>query len=149
MHEEDATTVQDLLDPAESAGRLRLSTFRLARRLRQEAGTELSASLLSALAVLDTHGRMTLGTLAELEQVAPPSVTKLVQRLESEGLVDRTPDRNDRRVMWVEASESGRALLAESRRRKTAWLAARIRALDPDAQRQLAAALDVLEELTR
>lgn len=138
-----------MADPAEVAARLRLSTTRLARRLRQEAGAGLTPSLLSALAVLDRHGPMTLGALAEHEQVAPPSITKVVHRLEDEGLVERTADEADRRVTWVAASPAARELVAESRRRKTAWLAARIESLDEDAQRRLAAALDVLEELTQ
>ncbi len=45
-------------------------------------------------------------------------------------------------------SEKGVALVAESRRRKTAWLAGRIGTLEPDQQRRLADALDVLDALT-
>ena len=145
----DPAVVTPPADPAEVSARLGLSTVRLARRLRREAGTDLTPSLLSALAVLDRHGRMTLGSLADHEGVAPPSITRIVNRLEVEGLVCRTTDDTDRRVTWVEPSAAGRALVAESRRRKNAWLAGRIRALDPDGQRRLADALDVLEELWR
>lgn len=145
----EAEPVEQLADPAEMAARLRLSSTRLARRLRHEAGAGLTPSMLSALAVLDRHGPMTLGALAEHEQVAPPSITKVVHRLEADGLVERTADDADRRVTWVAPSAAGSALVAESRRRKTAWLAGRIQSLDEDGQRRLAAALDVLEELTR
>jgi DNA-binding MarR family transcriptional regulator len=132
----------------EIASRLRLSATRLARRLRQESGAGLSPSQLSALAVIANHGPMTLGALAEQERVAPPSITKVVTKLESDGLVARRPCPDDRRVCWVEVSPEGAALLEESRRRKTAWLTARITELDPDRQRRLADALDVLDELT-
>lgn len=135
------------VDAAEMAARLRLSTTRLARRLRQEAGAGLTSSQLSALAVVDHHGPLTLGALADHEGVAPPSITKVVARLEADGLVIRHADTVDRRVSRVTISERGAALLAESRRRKTAWLTSRIAGLGPDERRRLAAALDVLDHL--
>jgi DNA-binding MarR family transcriptional regulator len=132
----------------EIASRLRLSATRLARRLRQESGAGLSPSQQSALAVVSNHGPLTLGALAEHERVAPPSITKVVSKLESDGLVIRTPDPVDRRVCRVAISPEGASLLEESRRRKTLWLTARITDLDPERQRRLADALDVLDELT-
>lgn len=135
------------LDSAEMAARLRLSATRLGRRLRQESGAGLTSSQISALAVVDHHGPLTLGALAEHEGVAPPSITKVVARLEADGLVIRHADPVDRRVSRLTISDRGAALLAETRRRKTAWLTSRIAGLEPDARRRLAAALDVLDEL--
>lgn len=135
-------------DPPETAARLRLSATRLARRLRQEAGAGLTPSQLSALAVIHNRGPLTLGALAECERVAPPSITKIVNNLETQGLVVRTGDPEDRRITLVAASDEGVALIAETRRKKTAWLAGRIELLDADQQRRLADALDVLDELT-
>ena len=129
------------------AARLRLTTTRLSRRLRREAGTGLSPSQLSALSTVDSHGAMTLGALAEHERVAPPSITKVVTKLEAAGLVARTPDPSDKRVVRVSLTADGLGLLLESRRRKDAWLAARVAGLDADARAKLAAALDVLEGL--
>jgi DNA-binding MarR family transcriptional regulator len=63
-------------------------------------------------------------------------------------LVVRTADADDRRVCRVATSAKGAALLDESRRRKTAWLAGRIATLDADQQRRLADAVDVLDLLT-
>jgi DNA-binding MarR family transcriptional regulator len=134
---------------AELAASLRLSATRLARRLRQEADAGLTPSQLSALAVIENHGPLTLGALAEHERVAPPSITKVVGKLEADGLVTRTADAGDRRVARVATSEKGAALIAESRRRKTAWLTGRINQLDPAQQQRLADALDVLDELAR
>ena len=135
------------VDPAEVAARLRLSATRLARRLRQRADAGLTPSQLSALAVIHNHQPLTLGELAERERVAPPSVTKIVAKLERDGFVSRTPDPADRRVANVATTEAGTALIVESRRRKTAWLTSRIRDLTPDQQARLAAALDVLDEI--
>jgi len=136
------------VQPTESAARLRLSATRLARRLRQEADAGLTPSQLSALAVIHYGGPLTLGALAEREGVAPPSITKIVHNLEEQGLVVRTGDADDRRITRVATSEAGDQLVAESRRRKTAWLAGRIGRLDADQQRRLADALDVLDLLT-
>jgi DNA-binding MarR family transcriptional regulator len=137
-----------LMQPSEAAARLRLSATRLARRLRQEADAGLTPSQLSALAVIENHGPLTLGAVAERERVAPPSITKIVNNLEERGLVVRTGDPEDRRITMVTTSEAGAELVAESRRRKTAWLAGRIDLLDADQQRRLADALDVLDLLT-
>src|SRR5947209_4114456 len=141
------TAVDAAADPSEVAARLRLSATRLARRLRQQADAGLTPSQLSALAVIDVHGPLTLGSLADHERVAPPSITKLVNKLEAEGLIQRTTDLADRRITRVATSAQGASLLAESRRRKTAWLTSRIGQLDADAQQRLAAALDVLDAL--
>src|SRR2546423_12814694 len=142
-----SSPVRSSLAAAEIAARLRLSATRLARRLRQESSAGLSPSQQSALAVIANHGPLTLGALAEHERVAPPSITKVVSKLECDGLVTRTPDPADRRVCRVAISPAGEALLEETRRRKTAWLTARISQLDADRQRRLADALDVIDEL--
>lgn len=132
---------------AEVAARLCLSATRLARRLRQESGAGLTPSQFSALAVIADRGPLTLGTLAELESVAPPSITKLVAKLVADGLVVRSADARDRRIVHISVTARGAALMSESRRRKTAWLAERIGRLDPEQQGRLSAVLDVLDHL--
>ncbi len=135
------------LDEAEIAARLRLSATRLARRLRQEADSGFTPSQLSALATVHNHGPLTLGALADHERVAPPSITKVVAKLETDGLLERTPDPTDGRVCRVATTAAGSALVEESRRRKTTWLTGRLHELGPDAQARLAAALDVLDAI--
>lgn len=132
---------------AEIAARLRLSATRLARRLRREAGSGLSPSQGSAIAAVHKKGPVTLGALAEHERVAPPTITKVVAFLEAEGLVARTADPDDRRVSRVATTKAGDALVAESRRRKTAWLTTQVGQLPPEEQTRLADALDVLDHL--
>ena len=129
------------------ADRLRLSATRLARRLRQESQTDLTPSQLSVLATIDRHGPLTLGALAEVERVAPPSVTKAVTKLEAEGLVAREVDAADRRVAWVSLTPAGATRLARIRKRRSLWLATRLAALDDMDRRKLAHALDVLDAL--
>jgi DNA-binding MarR family transcriptional regulator len=132
------------------AGALRDAVGRLGRRLRaQRAATDLSLGQLAALRTLDVHGPITASELAAHEKVQPPSMTRIVGALESHGYLTRTPDPLDRRQVVVAATVAGKALLAEDRRRKDAWLSQRLRALDPDDLAVLAAAVPVLEKLSR
>ncbi len=140
--------VATAVTPAEIAARLRLSSTRLARRLRQEAGSGHTPSQMSALSSIHRHGPMTLGALAECERVAPPSITTIATKLEAAGLIERTSSTEDRRVRLVATTKAGRALIAESRRRKTTWLTGRVGGLTADEQARLSAALDVLDVLT-
>ena len=144
-----ADSVADsVADAAQLAAELRLSVTRLARRLRQAADMGLSPSLLSALAIVHVHGPLTLGALAELEGVSPPTVTRVVNRLESDDLVERIVDPDDKRVCRVVTTDAGEALLDASRERKTARLAERLDALDAEQLAHLAAAAVVLEQLS-
>jgi len=132
---------------AELAARLRLSVLRLARRLRQQADADVSASQLSALASLASAGALTLGELSAAERVKPPTMTRIVASLEELGLVTRTVDPADRRCARVCVSDAGRRFIERSRHRKDAYLAARLGALDPTDRAALAGAVDALERL--
>jgi DNA-binding MarR family transcriptional regulator len=128
---------------------LRLAVMRLARRLRQQSVGDITQSQFSALATIERNGPLSLGDLAEIERVAPPSMTRIATHLEERGLVARTTDASDRRVARVEITASGRALLKATRTRRDAYLAARLRALSPDERDILARALPLLERLAR
>ena len=132
---------------AEVAHRLRLATARLARLLRQQVGTGLSPSQHSILVSIDVNDTLTLGELAAIEQVAPPTITKIVSKLEEVGLVVRTVDPSDRRVARVSISPAGRARLDDARSRRDLWLAQQLDTADPEQVRRLADALDALEAL--
>lgn len=133
---------------ADLASGLRLAVTRLARRLRQE-GAEggITPSQLSALATVERFGPVTLGELAAYERVQPPTMTRIVAALADAGLVTREVDADDRRVARVRVTPAGRRLLARSRRRKTAFLATRLRRLDDDERRLLERAVPLLERL--
>src|SRR3954470_13064448 len=103
------------------AAHLRVVVARTARRLRQEAGTDLSPSLTSALATIERHGPLSPSRLAEIERVRRPTATRTVARLEDEGLVLRATDPADGRVSVVSVSTAGRALLKRVRGRKNAY----------------------------
>jgi len=129
------------------AASLRLAVTRLARRLRQQADTGVTPSMLSALATVERMGPLTLGELAALEGVQRPSMTSIEARLEETGLVTRQVDPTDRRVVRVSVSAQGRQLLDRSRSRKTAYLARRLQAMLPAERKALADAVPILERL--
>jgi DNA-binding MarR family transcriptional regulator len=131
----------------EVAARLRLAVTRTARRLRQEAGVDLTPSLAAALGTIDVHGPLTPSELAERERVQRPTATRLISKLGEAGLVDRTSDPSDGRVSLVSVTPEGRALMRRLRTRKTAFLAKRLRDLDPEEVATLDRAAAILERL--
>ncbi len=130
------------------ASELRMSVMRLARRLRAErVDTSVSITQLAALATLDRHGPLTPGELATHERVQPPSMTRIVAALEAAGLVTRTDHPTDGRQVLLAPSVQGKSLLRAERRRRDAWLARRLRELDPEDVAVLRRAAVVLERL--
>ena len=141
------TSAAPTASEAELASRLRLAVTRLARRLRTQLPGELSPSQLATMATVERLGPVTLGELSAAERVKPPTMTKIVACLEDQGLVSRTVDPSDRRVARVEATAEGRRFLDHSRRQKDAYLAERLRGLDPADREALERAAAVLERL--
>jgi len=130
------------------ASELRLAVHRLSRRLRREraVGT-LMAGQLSALATLDAHGPLSPSALADHERVQPPSMTRIISRLEELGLVSRAPHPTDRRQFVLTLTAEGRATVADERRRKEAWLASVLVKLSDEELAAIAAAIPVIERL--
>lgn len=120
---------------------------RLARRLRQRAGSGLSPSLGAALATIECHGPLTPSQLAERERVQRPTATRLVTRLTEEGLVAREDHPDDRRSHRIAVTPAGRSLVRETRQRKTAYLAEALERLDAADRATLARAAAILEDV--
>ena len=132
---------------ADLAVRLRLAVTRTARRLRQEAGGDLSPSLTAALATIERHGPLTPSELASRERIQRPTATRIVDKLADAGLVARTADPADRRSCQVTATADGEQLITALRTRKDAFLAHRLEALGDDDRHTLARAAQILEDL--
>jgi DNA-binding MarR family transcriptional regulator len=128
-------------------GQLRLAVLRLSRRLRQQTVGEVTASQLSALQSVAKHGELSLGELAAIERIAPPSMTRIAARLEERGLLERRADTADRRVARVAISPAGQALLTENRSRRDAFLAARLQDFTAEERAVLDRAIPLLERL--
>ncbi len=139
--------MQTITADAATVARLRLALLRVARRLHQRADAGVSPSQLSALVTIDTAGPLPLRELAAIENIAPSTLTRIVNALDDEGLIDRRPDPTDRRVTMAALSSTGRRLLTDARKRSAAYLAERVATLTADEQQALANALPVLEKL--
>ncbi len=131
------------------AAELRLAVARLSRRLRSErdAANELSVGQVAVLATLFRDGETTIGQLAALERVQPPSMTRTVTCLEEGGYVTRRPADDDRRQVVVSLAEKGADTLAADRRRRDRWLACRMRELSAEDRAVLRQVVPILERL--
>lgn len=133
-----------------TADRLHSLAIHLLRRVRSEdARSGLSPARLSALSVVVFAGPLSLGELAEAEQVTPPTMSRLVAALESEGLVSRAPDPEDARSVRIVATPAGRNRLETARGRRLRRMRELLTALSPEeldavdrASRSLAATLE-------
>jgi DNA-binding MarR family transcriptional regulator len=128
-----------------------LAIARMARRLRQEASSigEASPTLLAALATVEREGPLTPSAVAEREGIKRPTAARVVARLEQAGLVTRTPDPIDGRVVRIAITPAGRTLLKRIRTRKNQFLAKRLRELEPAELATLERATELIERLLR
>jgi DNA-binding MarR family transcriptional regulator len=136
--------------PLASLDVARLSTAveRLFGVLRQgNPPNDISLTAASTLRRLEREGPRRLTELAAAEGVTQPAMTQLAQRLERDGLAERTPDPTDGRVVLVRVTQTGRDLLARRRAVRAAHLTDLLAALPPDDRALIAAALPALERL--
>jgi DNA-binding MarR family transcriptional regulator len=128
------------------ADRLHSAAVHLLRRLRvEDEALGISAPRLSALSVLVFGGPQRIGDLARIEQVEPPTMTRLVDGLERDGYVIRSPDPDDARAVQVVATDRGRAALLEGRRRRVAAFSTLLATLPPRELGLLARGVVALE----
>ncbi|HVF15247.1 MAG TPA: MarR family transcriptional regulator [Acidimicrobiales bacterium] len=116
---------------------------------RDDEATGLTGARLSALSVIVFGGPLTVGQLADAEQVRSPTASKLVTELEGLGLVNRASSPTDGRVTEVRATVRGRWMLQAGRRRRVANLTARLADLGPDDLTVLDRAAEILEAALR
>lgn len=133
------------------AARLHATAIRLLRRVRRtDTRMGLSPARASALSVLVFGGPCTIGELAEVEQVRPPTMTRLVTGLEADGWVARSADPRDGRAVIVRATAKGRRVLERGRRLRVDQIEAMLSGLSRSESAMLAEAVTVLErELAR
>ena len=135
------------ISTTELAHQLRPAITRLGRRMRQEAGGDLSPSQVAALSTITCHGPLTPSEVAVRERIQRPTATRVLARLEEAGLIARTADPADRRSSLISATEHGFAALAALRERKDAFLAQRLDGLSADELATLTAAAGILERM--
>ena len=131
------------------ADALHSAAIHLLRGVRKEDElTGVGPARLSALSVLVFGGPMRLTELAKVEQVRPPTMTKIVTGLENLGLVRRRTDVNDARAVRLEATVKGTRLLQSGRQRRVHRLAAALQHSTPDELAALATAAAIIERVS-
>ncbi|MGN9774607.1 MarR family winged helix-turn-helix transcriptional regulator [Micromonospora sp. H33] len=146
----ERTVTAKSMPPAQLAVQLRDAITRLNRRVRQARPVgDLTVTQLSALTSLRLAGALTPRELADVERVQPPTMTKIVAKLEERGLVQRTPHPTDGRQVILAATEGGRAVLDQFERARDEWLAHRLAELGEEERDTLRQAAEILHQLAR
>src|SRR3954447_16874742 len=140
MQTTSPTEIKEQLAP-----RLRWAITRMARRLRQEAGTDLGPSQVAALATIERHGPLSPSELAERERIKRPTATRILGHLEDAGLVERIRDPEDGRASILSVTPEARGHLRRLPARKPASLASRLDGLDSEDRRTRERAAELLE----
>ena len=134
----------------EVADRLHSAAIHLLRRLRvrdQESG--IGPAQMSALSVLVFAGPRSLRELAEIEQVKPPTMSRMVAALIKSRLVRSHTVGEDRRKLRLEATPKGVAVMQEGRKRRIEGLARALESRSKKEIRRLAQAAEIIDELSR
>ena len=137
-------------DTVAIADALRPVLLRVGRELRREArAVGISPEQVSLLVAIKYAPGFGIRDLAAHERISAPALTKHVDRLERNGLVMRTPSPNDGRRIGLALTEEGGRVLRRVRSRRTAWLATRLRGLDPGELAAVEAAIGPLSRLLK
>ena len=132
----------------QAAEALHSGAIRILRLVRAEdAQAGIGPAQLSALSVLVFAGEKTVGELAALEQVQPPTMSRIVDGLAQRKLVERMSSANDRRSVQITATPAGRKLLLAGRDRRVRALAKRFEALTKKEVETLLAAAEIMSRI--
>lgn len=131
---------------AHLANDLRLACMRISRRVRFESTQDVAPHQFSVMARLEDNA-LTPRELAAIECVSPPSMTRTVAGLVELGLVTRTDDPLDGRQVFISLTAQGGSLLSETRRRRDAWMASRLKGISVDEREVLVKATAILTRI--
>ncbi len=138
----------DLADAVAVANRLRPVLLRINRALRGEAHEQgVTSTQAGLLAAINRSPGIGLGELASWEQMGAPTLVNHIDNLEKAGLVERTRDEQDRRRVGLRLTTAGEEVWLTLCRRRTAWLAARLSTLTPEALAAVEAAIEPLQKI--
>ncbi|MEU0939354.1 MarR family transcriptional regulator [Embleya sp. NPDC005971] len=104
----------------------------------------VSTSQLRALFLLEQHDGINLRTLADGLRSTPSSTSRLCDRLQAVGFVERSPSASSRRELELRLSGRGRAFLADLRARRQRELAVVTARMSPETRTMLLKGLEAL-----
>jgi DNA-binding MarR family transcriptional regulator len=130
------------------ANRLRPVLLHLNRQLRREIHSlGVTGGQVSLLVQIKYRPGIGIRELAALERMSVPGMSKFISRLEEAGLVQRAPVEGDQRRVGLTLTPAGQKVLRSVKSKRTAWLAARLRDLDPEELEAIDAAIEPLAHL--
>jgi DNA-binding MarR family transcriptional regulator len=132
-------------DIAPLAADLRIAVGSLIRRLRSENLFPLTQTWV--LGRLDREGPGSVSDLAQALRVRPQSMAQTIGDLEAEGMVERSPDPNDRRRALVSLTAAGRSRIEEDRAVREGWLVKALEELPEDDRETIEQAVEILGRL--
>ena len=136
----------DTPDRSVLADRLHSLAIHLLRRIRRgDEAAGLSAPRLSALSVVIYRGPISLTELANAEGVTAPTMTRLVQALVKSGLVEKSVNESDNRVVQLRATDAGRRTLDVARAHRLAAMRELLDRLSPEDAVVVTRAVNALE----
>ena len=138
------------LEATEIASELRLSLFRLVRRLRTEhpSGAKSFAQM-GVLIRITRHGPATISEMAAAEGITPQSMARTVGELVDDGMLLREADPTDGRQIILSLTEKAQQMVREFQSQRDGWLAvAMIARLSPEEQELLRVASRLLDRLS-
>ena len=141
-------TVAVAADPTVLANRLRPVLLQLNRQLRREIHSlGVTGGQVSLLVQIKYHPGIGIRELAALERMSVPGMSKFISRLEEAGLVQRAPVEGDQRRVGLTLTPAGQKVLRSVKSKRTAWLSARLRELEPDELEAIDRAIEPLAHL--
>ena len=138
------------LDRFEVADRLHSAAIHLLRHARKrDVLSRQGPARLSALSVLVFGGPLTLGQLAQIEQVKPPTMSRIVAGLKRSSLARIEKDPKDARRIRVSVMPKGERLLQQARQRRIQIMAETLAALGEQELGTLQKAALLIEQAVR
>jgi DNA-binding MarR family transcriptional regulator len=136
------------IDTTELANRLRPVLLKLNRELRREIHSlGVTGGQVGLLVQIKTRPGIGIRELASVERMSVPGMSKFVTKLEDAGLVQRAPVAGDQRRVGLSLTPAGHKVLRSVKSKRTAWLADRLRHLEPRQLEALDAAIEPLAYL--
>ncbi len=122
----------------ELVAQIRRGAGRLARRLRLERPVDsLSPTKIAVLGHIRRWGAATPGEIAWAERLQPQSLTRTFAELESDGLITRERDEQDRRQYLLGLTHAGLLAVAADMEARDAWLSEALLAELTETERQV------------
>jgi len=132
------------------ADRLHSAALHLLRRLRTEDDAlGISPPRLSALSVVVFAGPIGVSALAAAEGVTAPTMSRLLDGLERDGLIARGSDPSDARGVLIRATPKGTRMLRQGRRRRIATLAEGLAGLSREELSAVTRGAELIERVSR